>query len=273
MVIKPRAAAPATLLEAACLALLWALLYRPAAGQDAIENTFEVPITDSSPSSPLKVHGKVLLHELVKGPSLRFAWDHRVEVKNISDKSIILLIASLKELGRYPESSGPPHYRRDLGGLGGGGTNVRGEDRFFSDTDIRPSDSVVLLDTAERGELAEQCCVNSLDKVRAPEAQFKVLFVQFADGSIYGDPAAATEAFVWRKGALAALGRLAELESNGEKSFGEQLDRLCPPLGSICAQIAQALEKNGERAAMAEVNRLISIANKRAQLLPDVPGN
>lgn len=119
----------------------------------------------------------------------------------------------------------------------------------------------------EPGELATGCCINSIDKVVTPEADFKVLFVQFADGSVYGDPSAATEVFARRKASTAALGQLLESRATDEKHFGEKLERLCASLGLTCPQISQALESSGERGAVAEAQRLIATAQKHAQLL------
>jgi hypothetical protein len=260
MIGKHRAALTAMLLEACCLTLTCAFLSPPLAGQDTIDNTFEVPITDTSTGgSPLEAHGRAFLHEVVTGPKLEWSWGAKVEVKNISDNAVTLVIATLTELGRHPKSG-------HRGGLGDGPTYIITEDRFFSDTGIRPSDPVVLRNT-EPGELAEGCCVNSIDKVRIPDAEFKVLFIQFADGSIFGDPSAATEVFARRKASMAALGQLSESRTTAEKRFGEELDQLCASLGPICPQIAQAFERNGERGAMAEVQRLTALANKRAQFV------
>ena len=147
------------------------------------------------------------------------------------------MFATLTELGQHPESG-------HRGGLGDGPTYIITEDRFFSDTDIRPSVSVVLRNT-EPGELGEGCCLNSIGNVRSPEAEFNVLFVQFADGSIYGNPSAAAEVFVKRKASIAALRQLAESQAADEKHFGEKLAQLCASLGSICPLIAQAFERNG----------------------------
>jgi len=87
MLSKHRAAAPGLLLEAFCLALTCVFLYLSSAGQDTIDNTFEVPITGTSPGgSPLEVHGKALLHEIVAGPKLEWSWGAKVGVRNISVK-------------------------------------------------------------------------------------------------------------------------------------------------------------------------------------------
>jgi len=79
-----------------------------------MDNTFGVPVTDASlGGNPLEVHGKALLHEVVAGPKLEWSWGAKVEVKNVSEKSIVLMFATLTELGRHPESG-------HRGGLGDG---------------------------------------------------------------------------------------------------------------------------------------------------------
>jgi hypothetical protein len=258
MTSKRWGAAPVVLL--CCLALACALLGPPATGQDTADNTFQVPLLDTSVgANPLEVRGRVLLREVAAGPELEWSWGAKVSVKNVSDKPIALLVATLTELGRHPGSG-----RR--GGLGDGPTYIMVEDRFFSDDNLLPSDSVILRDT-QPGKLGEGCCVNPLDKLSAPEAEFKVLSVQFADGSIYGTPSAAAEAFARRRVSIKALHQLEESQPTDEKDFGEKLDGLCPSLGTICPRIAQALKKDGKPGAFAEILRFIALADKRSQML------
>jgi hypothetical protein len=135
MIIEYRATC--RLLSAFCLALTCAFLCSSSAGQDTTDNTIEVPLTDATRGvSPLEVHGKGLIHEVIEGPVIEWSWGANVVVKNISDKAITLVFATLTELGRHPESG-------HRGGLGDGPTYIIAEDRFFK-SDIQPSDSVVL---------------------------------------------------------------------------------------------------------------------------------
>jgi hypothetical protein len=261
-----RAAVAYRLLLAFCLALVCAIHCPTSASQETIDNTREVPLTDKTPSGPLEVHGKALIHEIIAGPKLEWSWGESVVAKNVSDKAIMLVLATLTELGRHPESGHPP-------GLGNGPTYIIAEDRFFSETDIRPSDSVVLRDT-KPGTLGAGCCINSVDKVRVPEAEFKVLFVQYADGSTFGDPAAAADIFTKRKRILTALQQLSkQWAGGGEENFAAELKKQCALLGNpICPQISVALERSGDQAA-AEVRRVLGIAEKHAASLTSYSAN
>jgi hypothetical protein len=250
-------AAKSRLLPALSLALICAIVCAPSTAQDEM---IEVPLTDATRGgSPLEAHGRAMIHEIIAGPEIQWSWGENVVVKNISEKAITLVFATLTEIGRYPNSG-------HRSGLGGGPTYVIAEDRFFR-TDIEPSKSVVLRDT-KPGDLGRGCCVNSIDNVRSPEAEFKILFVQYADGSIFGDPAAATQVFAMRKAIMTALRRLVEAQASHGVHFGNELNQECAALGNpICAQISQALERSGERAALTEVRRLLDISEKHAKLL------
>lgn len=268
MIIEYRAAAKSIVLSAFCFFLTSAFLCPSSAGQDTTDKLIEVPITDvTAGGSPLEVHGKALIHEVITGPKLEWSWGQKVVVKNISDKAITLVFATLTELGRHPESGHPA-------GLGNGPTYIIVEDRFFAETEIRPSDSVVLRD-AKPGTLGEGCCVNSIDKIRLPEADFKVLFVQYADGSIFGNPAAADDVFTYRKRTLGALRQLTQTQANGgEENFAAEFNRQCPLLGNqICPQISVAFERSGDQGAAAAARRLLGIAEKHAQLLTPYSAN
>ncbi|HLW84483.1 MAG TPA: hypothetical protein VKR60_04655 [Candidatus Sulfotelmatobacter sp.] len=215
--------------------------------------------------SPLEVHGRALIHEVIAGPEIEWSWGANVVVKNISNKPITLVFATLTELGRHPESGHPA-------GLGDGPKYIIAEDRFFK-TDIQPSDSVVLRDT-KPGVLGRGCCVNSVDKVRSPEAEFEVIFVQYADGSTFGNPAAATEVFARRKAIVTALQQLIESQADDGDHFNDKLSQQCASLGNpICPQINRALGRGGERAALAEARRLLDISERHAKLLATYSAN
>ena len=250
---KCGSAARYTLLSA--LSLACATICLPSTAQDGV---IEVPLIDATRGVPLEVHGKALVHEVIEGPVIKWSWGANVVVKNTSDKAIALVFATLTELGRHPESG-------HRGGLGDGPKYIIAEDRFFK-SDIQPSDSVVLRDT-KPGTLASGCCINSIDKVRSPEAEFRVLFVQYADGTTFGDPAAAAEVFARRKASIAALQQLIESQAGDEERFSERLGQQCASLGALCPEISQAFEKSGERGALTEVRHLLVISERHAKLL------
>src|ERR1700688_2170333 len=126
---KCGSAARCTLLSALSLALTCATICLPSTAQDGI---IEVPLIDATRGvSPLEVHGKAIVHEVIEGPVIKWSWGANVVVKNISDKAITLVFATLTELGRHPESG-------HRGGLGDGPTYIIAEDRFFK-SDIQPS--------------------------------------------------------------------------------------------------------------------------------------
>jgi len=239
---------------AVLLVSLCGVLCVPLAAQD---DAINVPLTDATVgTSPFEVHGSALIHEVVLGNQLEWSWGENVVVKNVSDKPVLLLMATLAEAGRHPA-------RERHAALGDGPRYTLTQDRFFSDSAIQPAESVVLRDM-KPGTPARDCCVNPMDETREPRAEFKILFVQFTDGSVFGDPAAAAQVLGTHKMILEALRQLGQSQpEGGEESFAAKLEEKCISLGSsVCSRISAALEGGGTLAALAEARRSLAVAEE-----------
>ena len=219
----------------------------------ASQEVMTVPLIDKTEAtSPFRVSGRLLLRETVRGNQVEWSWGQKLAVKNVSDKPILLFAATLTEVGRHP--------RGKYAALGDGPTYQLDEDRFFSKELIRPGELLTLRDT-EPGTPAVACCINPLAANVDPVAEFRLRFVQFADGTTFGDLAEARDALGMRDNALRGL---RELNAVGDPAgFVAELEKKCTSLGNaICSRISAAREGGGANAAQAEARQILVIAKE-----------
>ena len=235
--------------------LLCALcLSRPAVSQP---ETITVPLLDKSEiGSPFQVSGRFVLEESLHGNQLEWSWAQKVAVKNISDKPIMLFVATLTTIGRYP--------RGQRAAPGDGPTYVIEDDRFFDEKLIRPSESLTLRDT-EPGTPEVACCVNPSAK-KDPVAQYYLNFVQFADGSTFGDPLQAQDVLALRETILHGLRELNQSSSEyGEQGFTAKLKEQSPFSATMpFRQILTTYGEGGVRAAIDKAKQILNAAERHA---------
>ncbi len=239
-----------TSLFISCFLSVWAL------GQDVIT----VPLVDKTIGhSPFEVSGRALLRERARANELEWSWGEKVMVKNISDKAILLFVASLTEFGRHTASENR-HTAP-----GNGATYMLEEDRFFSDRLVLPGDSLVLRDTQPTGQNLT-CCINPLAEMREPLAEYRLLFVQFADGSTLGDEAEAADAMAMRETILSGMRELLEFYAErGPSGFSSKLmERSAFSATSVYKQIFAKYSNEGLQAALSQTNRILTIAKQHA---------
>jgi hypothetical protein len=195
-----------------------------------------VPLIDKSgAASPFEVIGSLLLREAVHGNQLEWSWGQKVAIKNVSGKAVLLFIATLTEIGRYPKGQ--------HAAPGDGPTYVTEDDRFFSENLIQPGESVTLRD-AEPGTPNVACGVNPAEKSN-PIAEHWLSFVQFSDGSTFGDPAEARDALALREKILRGLRELNQsYAEHGEQGFAAKLKEQSP--SSATAPFRQIFTKYSE---------------------------
>jgi len=185
------------------------------------QDAFSVPIVDKSGAgTPFEVSGKLTLRESVRANELEWSWGEKVVIKNVSGMAILLFVATITEIGRHSA----PVSRRPA--LGDGATYQLEDDRFFSEKLLEPGEAIVLRDT-KPGIPDVACCVNQLAETHDPVAEVRVHFVQFADGSVFGDPAEARDSLAIRQTILHGLHALLQrYEQSGESSFAAKLSEL-----------------------------------------------
>jgi len=214
------------------------------------QQTIEVPFENQTGAgSPFDVTGKVLVRETIAGNQSESSWEDEVVLKNTSDKPIVLLIAHLNAVG--------PHSNR---------ANMLTIDRFFKGV-LHSGDSFPLPGEMLEGSREVICCINPLDKGRDPKATFRVSFVQFLDGSTFGDPADAQDVFASRTTVVNALRELARTYSEqGEKQFHIQLAASDASSG-VFIRIRQTEQAKGTEAAISQVRSMLTLAKEREAII------
>jgi hypothetical protein len=171
-------------------------------------------------------------------------WEGDVTVKNISNKPIVLLVGVFDAIG--------PHSH------GGSGFVI---ERFFSEAVMQPGDTFpVSAGRIRRGE----CCINPVREPRYPRAEFRVQFVQFLDGSTFGDDSEGGNVLASRISAVQLLQRLDDAYSKrGEHEFEAQLKRevaLKEADVLILPVILDTEKAKGSNAAIAQIRAMLALA-------------
>jgi hypothetical protein len=247
------------------------------------QDIFSVPILDKSgEGTPFQVDGKLTLRESTRANELEWSWGEKVALKNVSDKAIVLFVATIAEIGRHS----PPVGRHAA--LGDGPTFQLEDDRFFNERLIEPGESLLLRDT-ELGTPDAGCCVNPLAETHNPFGEYRVQFVQFADGSVFGDPAEARESLAIRQVILRGLHELLDCyDHGGESAFVDRVKNLrsylidpslapkikeAPPFfaTAICRQIITKYDSEGASGALDETRKTFKTAEKHAAMIATRP--
>ncbi len=225
-----------------------------------------VPLAENTAQgSPFEVVlGQIVLDETVAVDQLTSSWGGKVVAKNISGKQVLLVVASLSLVGRHNHGS--------VRGPGDGATYLLCDDRFFAPGAIKPGDALTVWDGTPDKERLE-CCLNPLDPVDVPKAEFRVRFVQFADGSTYGDSSEARKDLTIRTAIIDGLRQLLQsYTQHGEQAFlSEMKQRLPWSNTSIFAKIQTSYEQNGVRAAIARVQQILAVAESHEALIGQAP--
>lgn len=208
----------------------------------AQQQPIDVPFEDAAlTASPVTATGKISLRETVAANELNSSWEQNVSATNRSTKSILLLIGDLEAIG--------PH--------GNGDTRLTME-YFFGDP-ISPGETFSLV---KRNFVQDSCCINSLRETHEPKATFRLMFVQFLDGSTFGDAAKAENALANRDRTLKSLRTLAQVAAKDKQRFQSQLEqqvRLDDALG-VFGSIRVTEEQKGVDAAIARTYKILNAA-------------
>lgn len=215
---------------------------------------FNVSLTDESvPGSPFKVVGQVQLDETVAGNQLESAWGGNVVARNTSDKAILWFVASLTLIGR--------HNRGSVRGPRDGATYMFSDDRFFRADLIQPDESVQMWDIKPVAGHVD-CCVNPVASPAPPRAEVKMRYVQFADGSTFGDPLEVKDDLALRRSILDGLQRVVRSYSqNGEQGFLTEMRKQSAWSNTIIfADVWTNYKDNGVVTAVDRAKHVLSIA-------------
>ncbi|HEY6765635.1 MAG TPA: hypothetical protein VI386_12750 [Candidatus Sulfotelmatobacter sp.] len=219
-----------------------------------------VPLVDRTVGeNPLEARGGGLLRELARANELEWSWGERVTVKNLSGNPILLYVVSITEVGRHV----PPAGRHSA--PGNGSIYRLEDDMFFSEKLFGPGESLVLRETMPGTPIVD-CCINPLAKLRDPSVEYRLLFVQFADGSTFGDPAEAQDVLSMRQRIVNDLLKLRQSYGDrGVSGFTDTLnERSAFSVTSVYKQILSKFTDEGVLAAVGEAERIIAIAERHA---------
>ncbi len=248
------------------------------------QEVFSAPIVDKSDTGgPFQVIGKVTLQESMRVNELAWSWGEKVAVKNVSDKPILFFVITISEVGRHSA----PVARRIA--PGDGPTYQLEDDRFFNEKLIEPGDSLVLRDTSP-GDPDVACCINQLADTHDPFVEYRLQFVQFADGSTFGDPSKARDSLAIRETILRGLHELLQsYEDAGESGFVAKLKELRsylidpsiapkveqPPFfaTTVGRQILAKYDTGGISSALDKARESLNTANKHAAMIAVRPSS
>jgi hypothetical protein len=192
-------------------------------------------------ASPITATGKISVRETVAANEVKSSWEEEVSATNRSTKSILLLIGELDATS--PHSNGAIRLTMEY---------------FFGDP-ISPGETFSLV---KRSFVQASCCTNPLRETHEPKATFRLMFVQFLDGSTFGDVAKAENALANRDRILKVLRNLAQVAAKDKQRFQSQLERqlrLDDALG-VFASIRETEEQKGADAAIARTYKILDAA-------------
>jgi hypothetical protein len=213
------------------------------------QKVIDVPFEDAGElGKPIEVTGKISVAETFAGNEVRSWWVENVTGKNVSTKPILLLIGILDAVG--PHSDGG--YELII-------------DRFFSERVIQPGDTFLF--PGRKSERSE-CCMNPLDNSRDPKAEFRIQYVQFLDGSSFGDSAAAKDVIASRNSTLRVLKELERTYSEqGEQSFIAHLEKeVASDANGTVSLVGRTEKKKGTDAATSQLRKMIALAENRHEV-------
>jgi len=212
--------------------------------------TYTIPVVDKSESgSPLKISGTASFTELIVADSVKSSSSFKVDARNVGEKAIILVRAHFEKTG--------PH--------GVGTHQVIQRDHFFWGN-IAPGESLVLA----RGPLAKRpsaCCISPRGPANELKAEVRVQYVQFIDGSTFGDETTAKDILGTRLAILDALRRL-DNASNSENFLALLEQKIQPADADIFLETFRRTRKShGTAAARAQVHTGLTAAAAHAAVM------
>jgi hypothetical protein len=209
--------------------------------------TYTIPVVDKSDlGSPLKISGTASFTELIVANSVKSSSSFKVDARNVCEKAIILVLAYFDEAG--------PH---------GVGTHQVIRLNHFFWGDIAPGVSFVLA-RSRPGRRTSADQISPLRPADEPKAEISVQYVQFADGSTFGDETTAKDILGTRSAILDALRRL-DKASNSENFLALLAQKIQPEGADTFLETFRRTRKShGTAAARAQVHTGLTAAAAHA---------
>lgn len=202
----------------------------------------------SAPGSPLVISGTVEIRETGSGSSLRVSLsEHNIVARNISSKTILALVVWLDVLPSY---ASPQRF-------------VRQYECFFAPDVINPGDDHSLTEPT----VGEQ--IEPYDPSRPAEtarAEARTVYVQFLDGSIFGDEGFGDHLRTLRRQTRRHLHHLDKTYTHrGEAAFLEELNETVEPgeVDVLVENVRRTQKRLGTSAAIGQIRRMLEFARER----------
>lgn len=229
--------------------LVWLLILcgMSALCQDQVRST-TVSVTDLTAASKLiSFAGQIEIRGRKTEGALHQRQNGRIAVRNVSGKPIVALIATIKR-GGFWGAEPPILYRHDF---------------FFKPHSFGPNDTIPDIRIDDDIALPQ----SELIAEQRPYVQANLQFVQFEDGTTWGDTQMAEELFRQRKDVEKFLRDLVDIyESKGPVAFAAALSAQQPPrtsVASVSRRIATQNEKDGPVATIEGVKEHLRIVEER----------
>jgi len=217
-----------------------------------------VEITDiSSSDSPLKISGHVSFEEVVTDIEAKARYSLDATLTNVSSKPIMSYHIAMS----VSPSIGP-------------GVNAQyTDDRFFRDEMIaQPGGAALLQETASTWRAVP--IANAAPESKVAVVKAKVVFVQFADGSRFGDEKWGAKIRNERVGAISDLNAATSAYASGisvneglQSALNNSKANFTSINSVILSHVKDILDSKGATAALAEMQKLLKTADQRKSYL------
>lgn len=201
---------------------------------------------NSQTGSPLTVSGTIVLQETKRGARVRIGITEDISIRNISGKTILTFVAWLDVV---PSRGSAERF-------------VRQYECFFAPDVIKPGDIHAI--SEPHSETEEP--FNPHDPPEIPRAELRIVFVQFLDGSVFGNEFLGEEILSARREAWQVMERLNRtFVRSGEGAFVEELfaPREPGPIDGLLANVRQTQRQLGTRSAVGQIRRMLDFAEER----------
>lgn len=237
------------------LALLVPGSYFSAQGPRTHDLSVQIP-PSTEQNSPIQVSGEVSFHEELFADKVRTQWTLDANLLNLSGKTVLAYEVSIEAV--------PDH--------GGGVSHLAKVDHFFrSELPFTPGAQERLNVATPNWQLTPR---KPGAAPRQPEATFKILFVQFADGSRFGTSAWGNDLRAIRSQTIEHLQAISEQSrSSGETGLRLGLASALQRQDNskfaslVLGHIRDTLAREGPDRATAEIEESLSAAEKRKWML------
>lgn len=219
----------------------------PAKGQSG---GVSLPIQDrSGGGSPLAISGSVNLSESISGNNVRISITDDILSRNISEKTILTMVVWIDVTPSY---ASPQRF-------------VRQYECFFAPDVIRPGDDHSLSQPG-RGQREDVEPFDPGGASRQPLAEVRVVYVEFLDGTLFGNKELGRNIRNLRKISWHHLKDLARtFEARGEAEFLAALNEPVDPpeVDHFIANVRQTQRTRGTASAVGQIRGMLNFAEQR----------